>query len=201
MTLPYSVSRARYLGNGTATVFPFSFKVWKTSQLNVILTAPDGSSQPASGWTAQLDGDGGAVTYLHDGAPLPAGWQLAIVRNMPFTQNIDLVSATRFDPAVMEDGLDQAAAERQQLLEQLSRAVILPPTSEQRPEDMAQELLQVRQESLAASAAASARAQHRPMPARRPRHSALRQQARARRPPPKASSRPPKARHPFMSCR
>lgn len=158
MTLPYSISRARYLGNGTATVFPFSFKVWKTSQLDVILTAPDGSSQPASGWTAQLNGDGGAVTYLHDGAPLPAGWQLAIVRNMPFTQNIDLVSATRFDPAVMEDGLDQAAAERQQLLEQLSRAVILPPTSEQRPEDMAQELLQVRQDSLAASAAASASA-------------------------------------------
>ena len=158
MTLPYSVSRARYLGNGTATVFPFSFKVWKTSQLEVTLTAPDGSSQQARGWTAQLSAEGGSVTYLHNGAPLPEGWQLAIVRNMPFTQDIDLVSATRFDPGVMEDGLDQAAAERQQLLEQLSRAVILPPTSEQRPEDMAQELLQARDDAVssAGSAAGSA---------------------------------------------
>ena len=127
MTMPYSPGRALFEGNGTATDFPFSFKVWGTEQLTVTLTGPDGNSRPASGWTARLNDDGGSVTYLHEGAPLPAGWKLAITRNMPFEQQIDLVSGTRFDAEVIETGLDRATAERQQLLEQLQRAVILPP--------------------------------------------------------------------------
>ena len=116
MTMPYSPGRALFEGNGTATDFPFSFKVWGTEQLTVTLTGPDGNSRPASGWTARLNDDGGSVTYLHEGAPLPAGWKLAITRNMPFEQQIDLVSGTRFDAEVIETGLDRATAERQQLL-------------------------------------------------------------------------------------
>lgn len=154
MTMPYSPGRALFEGNGTATDFPFSFKVWGTEQLSVTLTGPDGSSQPASGWTARLNDDGGSVTYLHDGAPLPSGWKLAITRNMPFEQQIDLVSGTRFDAEVIETGLDRATAERQQLLEQLQRAVILPPTSDETPEDMAQELLQARDEAVQSAGAA-----------------------------------------------
>ena len=73
MTMPYSPGRALFEGNGTATDFPFSFKVWGTEQLTVTLTGPDGNSRPASGWTARLNDDGGSVTYLHEGAPLPAG--------------------------------------------------------------------------------------------------------------------------------
>lgn len=148
MTMPYSPGRALFEGNGTATDFPFSFKVWGTEQLTVTLTGPDGNSRPASGWTARLNDDGGSVTYLHEGAPLPAGWKLAITRNMPFEQQIDLVSGTRFDAEVIETGLDRATAERQQLLEQLQRAVILPPTSDETPEGMAQELLRARDEAV-----------------------------------------------------
>lgn len=154
MTMPYSPGRALFEGNGTATDFPFSFKVWGTEQLSVTLTGPDGSSRPAGGWTARLNDDGGSVTYLHDGAPLPSGWKLAITRNMPFEQQIDLVSGTRFDAEVIETGLDRATAERQQLLEQLQRAVILPPTSDETPEDMAQELLQARDEAVQSAGAA-----------------------------------------------
>lgn len=147
MTMPSSVSRARFKGNGTATEFPFAFKVWDVSQLTVTLTDPDGKSSPAASWTAELADDGGTVTYFHDGSPLPEGWLLAITRNMPFTQGIDLVSATRFDPAVMEDGLDMAAAERQQLREQLSRSVILPPTSDQSPQELADRLLEAEKQA------------------------------------------------------
>ena len=129
MTMPYSASRALFLGNGAATQFPFSFRVWDESQLVVSLTSPQGKTSRATGWTATLTGTGGTLSYLHEGAPLPAGWKLSIVRNMPFVQNIDLIPGTRFDPEVIETALDQAAAERQQLLEQLSRAVIMPPTS------------------------------------------------------------------------
>ena len=60
MTMPYSPGRALFEGNGTATDFPFSFKVWGTEQLTVTLTGPDGNSRPASGWTALLNDDGGS---------------------------------------------------------------------------------------------------------------------------------------------
>ena len=156
MTMPYSPGRALFEGNGTATDFPFSFKVWGTEQLTVTLTGPDGNSRPANGWTARLNDDGGSVTYLHEGAPLPAGWKLAITRNMPFEQQIDLVSGTRFDAEVIETGLDRATAERQQLLEQLQRAVILPPTSDETPIKMAEQLLQAEKTAKASAAAAQA---------------------------------------------
>jgi len=136
MTLPYSPSRAVYEGNGAATAFPFAFKVWSTDQLNISTTSPKGETSPAQGWTASIGESGGTVTYLHDGAPLPAGWRLAIVRNMPFAQGIDLISASRFDPQVIEDGLDQATAELQQLNEKLARAVIMPATSDKSPEEV-----------------------------------------------------------------
>lgn len=154
MTMPYSPGRALFEGNATATDFPFSFKVWGTEQLAVTLTGPDGSSRPAVGWSARLDDNGGSVTYLHDGAPLPAGWKLAITRDMPFEQQIDLVSGTRFDAEVIETGLDRATAERQQLLEQLQRAVILPPTSDEDPVMMAEQLLQAEKSARASAAAA-----------------------------------------------
>lgn len=136
MTLPRGVSRALYSGNGQAVEFPFPFKVWEEEQLSVLLTAPTGETTAATGWTAELDGDGGTVRYLHNGAPLPEGWKLAVMRDMPFVQEVDLVTGTRFDPEVIETALDMAAAERQQLRERLARAVVTEPTSEESPEDL-----------------------------------------------------------------
>lgn len=136
MTMPYSPSRAVYEGNDAATRFPFSFKVWDASQLVVTLTSPGGATTEASGWTADIGASGGEIVYLHKAAPLPAGWKLAVTRNMPFTQEVNLVSASRFDPQVIEDALDQATAERQQVKEMLGRAVILPSTSDETPQDV-----------------------------------------------------------------
>ena len=156
MTLPYSPSRAVYEGNGAATSFPFAFKVWSTDQLNISTTSPKGETSPAQGWTANIGESGGTVTYLHDGAPLPAGWRLAIVRNMPFEQGIDLISASRFDPQVIEDGLDQATAELQQLNEKLARAVIMPATSDKSPEEVVASIYSSR-DAAAQNATAAAR--------------------------------------------
>ena len=158
MTLPFSPSRAVYQGNGAATAFPFAFKVWSTDQLSVSITSPEGRTTAAQGWTASLGESGGTLTYLHNGAPLPDGWRLAIVRDMPFAQGIDLVSASRFDPQVIEDGLDQATAELQQLNEKITRAVIMPATSEQSPEQMVQSIYTSRDAAAASASEASAQA-------------------------------------------
>lgn len=141
MTMQSKVSKAVFNGNGATTDFPFDFKVWDTSEMSVTITGPDGVSIPATGWTATLTDTGGTVTYLKDGAPLPSGWKLAILRDMPFTQGVDLLSGTRFDPQVIENALDMACAERQQLLEALERAVIVPPTDDRTPEQMVDAIL------------------------------------------------------------
>ncbi|MBB5143243.1 hypothetical protein [Desulfovibrio intestinalis] len=151
MTMPYSPSRAVYEGNDAATRFPFSFKVWDASQLVVTLTSPAGVTTGASGWTADIGASGGEIVYLHDAAPLPAGWKLAITRDMPFTQEVNLVSASRFDPQVIEDALDQAAAERQQTMEMMRRAVILPATSDKTPQDVVQDVYASRDASVASA--------------------------------------------------
>ena len=156
MTMPYSPSRAVYEGNDAATRFPFSFKVWNASQLVVTLTSPDGATSVASGWTADIGASGGEIVYLHEAAPLPAGWKLAVTRNMPFTQDVNLVSASRFDPQVIEDALDQAAAERQQTLEMMRRAVILPATSDESPQDVVQAVYTARDDAQNASSSAQA---------------------------------------------
>lgn len=152
MTLETTTSKAVYTGNGATTEFPFSFKVWDEDQILVSVTDAQGYVQETGEYSVTLSAGGGTVFYLHDGAPLPSGWKLAITRDMPFTQEDDYITGTRFDPEVIETALDKATAERQQLLEQLQRAVILPPTSDGTPEDMAQELLRARDEAVSSAA-------------------------------------------------
>lgn len=154
MTLESTTSKAVYTGNGATTEFPFSFKVWEEAQILVSVTDAQGYVQETGEYSVTLSAGGGTVSYLHAGAPLPSGWKLAITRDMPFTQEDDYITGTRFDPEVIETGLDRATAERQQLLDQLQRAVILPPTSDETPEDMAQELLKARDEAVKSAGAA-----------------------------------------------
>ena len=148
MTLETTVSKAVYTGNGATTEFPFSFKVWDEDQILVSVTDTQGYVQETGEYSVTLSTGGGTVSYLHAGAPLPSGWKLALTRDMPFTQEDDYITGTRFDPEVIETALDKATAERQQLREQLQRAVILPPTSDETPEGMAQELLRARDEAV-----------------------------------------------------
>ena len=54
---------------------------------------------------------------------------------MPFVQQDRYITGTRFDPHEIEDALDIACAERQELREQTGRAVKVPVTSNTKPED------------------------------------------------------------------
>ncbi|MCD7984133.1 MAG: hypothetical protein LUG19_07760, partial [Desulfovibrio sp.] len=156
MSLPNSDSRALFRGNGAATQFPFTFKVWDAAELIVSVESPEGLTTTASGWTATLNDTGGTVSYLHDGAPLPVGYKLAVTRNMPFVQAVELISGTRFDPAVIESALDQACAERQQLREAVGRAVKVPPASQNPPELLADMIFEARDQAVQSAASASA---------------------------------------------
>lgn len=156
MTLDTALSKALYQGNGSATQFPFAFKVWEPDQIRVTVTGPGRESRDVTSQSRiELTEDGGVVTYPLAGEALSDRYFLSVTRNMPFVQDIDLVSGSKFDPQVIEDGLDKSAAERQQLREQLSRAVILPPTSEQSPEEVVEDIYAARDEAQTSAEAAA----------------------------------------------
>lgn len=156
MTLDTALSKALYQGNGSATQFPFAFKVWKPDQIRVTVTGPGRESRDVTSQSRiELTEDGGVVTYPLAGEALSDKYFLSVTRNMPFVQDIDLVSGSRFDAKVMETGMDQSAAERQQLREQLDRAVILPPTSEKSPEEVVEDIYAARDEAQASAEAAA----------------------------------------------
>ncbi len=154
-----NVSKAVYYGNDTATAFPFAFKVWNVSELIVEVTDAEDVAVVVTNWTATLTDTGGTVTYLHEGAPLPTGYTLTILRNMPFVQEVDLITGTRFDPSVIEAALDKATAERQQLFELANRAIAVPPSSQDPPELLAEEIFTARDDALTAAQSADLSAQ------------------------------------------
>lgn len=140
--LESNLAKELYVGNGVTTRFPFHFKVWETSQLEVTVEDADGKYGVVTGWTAALTDTGGTVFYETEQGPLPDGWKLAITRTMPFVQPVDLITGTRWDPAVIEERLDRDCAERQELLEKVGRAIVFSatktdvPTAEKYIEDL-----------------------------------------------------------------
>ena len=144
MTISSSVSKATLNGDGVQTEFPFAFKVWMAGNLEVSITSPAGANTVVGDWTVELAGIGGTVTYPTAGDPLPLGWMITIRRFMDFLQDVDLVSGTRFDPEVIETALDIATAERQQLLEEISRTVRVGVASGEDPANVVNQVFEAR---------------------------------------------------------
>ena len=99
MTISSNVSTVTRNGNGVATSFSFPFKVWDTSQLEVYILDENDVATLTTNWSATLSDSGGSVTYpAVGGVVLPTGKKIVILRNMPFTQETDLVNASAFYP-------------------------------------------------------------------------------------------------------
>lgn len=138
MTLDLQTSRVVFKGNGAAVEFPFDFKVWDASQIAVFVSDdPDGINEmEVTPQKVILTESGGTVTYTLEGKPLPEGYTLSIVRNMPFIQEDMYITGTRFNPEVIETRFDKDCAERQQILEMLSRCIKVSVTSDMTPEQL-----------------------------------------------------------------
>lgn len=153
MTLESSISKNVYVGNGVTTVFPFTFRVWETSQIQVFHGDLEGYvTDVTENVTIALSTTGGTVTF--PSAP-NEGEAIAIIRKMPFLQLDEYITGTQFDPHEIEDALDIACAERQELLEKMSRTLTVPATSDQSPEEIVQDIIDCR-DAAAASAQAAA---------------------------------------------
>lgn len=126
MTVSSEVSKSGpYTGNGVTVTFGFTFLILDASHIKVVRTENDLDTEITTGFTVSGVGNpsGGSITFST--APTSAQ-RITIVRDVPLTQEIDLVNQGAYFAEVVERGLDLAAQRDQQLQEQLDRTVKVP---------------------------------------------------------------------------
>lgn len=123
-----------YIGNGSATGFAFTFKVFTKNDIQVVIYLTDGTRvNPVldSDYSVTLNPDqttapGGTVTYPISGTPLAIGATLTIAGALAYTQTLSLPGGGNFNPTAIENALDRTEIQIQQLLEAQGRAFTLP---------------------------------------------------------------------------
>lgn len=131
MTVATTTNRVDYTGNGSTTVFSFTFRIFAQTDL-VVTTADElgvetelvlGDDYTVSGVGSY---NGGSITL---GTALTDGFAMTIQRVLPFTQETDLRNQGAFYAETHEDVFDRMAMVNQQLQEQIDRSAKLPVTS------------------------------------------------------------------------
>jgi len=122
-----------FIGNGTASTFPFTFKVFAAADLDVIRLASSTGVESTlvlnSDYSVALNGDqntnpGGSITLL--AGALASGFTLTITSDIANLQPTDLTNQGGFYPDVITDSLDRATIQIQQLADEKVRSLRAP---------------------------------------------------------------------------
>lgn len=128
MTVSTEVDHNDYTGNGVTTSFPYTFRIFKKSDLVVqvvdlneniteLILDTDYTVTGAGGYS------GGNVILM---AALTNGYQISISRELPVTQETDLRNQGKFFAEVHEDAFDKLTMLIQQVRSWLSLALRKP---------------------------------------------------------------------------
>lgn len=134
-----------FLGNGTATSFPFGFKVFEAADVKVVQadaggvesTLTLGADYRVTLNPEQESAPGGSVVL---NTPLPDGERLAITSSMANLQPITLTNQGGFYPEIINSGLDRLTILVQQIAEQIGRAIKVNISSSQDPAELVNSL-------------------------------------------------------------
>jgi hypothetical protein len=143
VTISSSIRKAGpFPGNGVTTAFPFTFKVFSTADVlavqAVTLTGAETALALGANYTVSLNADqnanpGGTVTALV--AP-PTGETITLASQVPDSQGVDLTNLGGFYPTVINDALDRATIQIQQLAEKVDRSVKVGISSSATPDQL-----------------------------------------------------------------
>ena len=135
MTINSTTRAISFVGNGSTSIFAFTFKVFETTDIVVILVTSAGVSTTLTlnthyTVTLNLDQDtapGGNVTMV----TAPSGTEtLAVTSDVAYLQPTDLTNQGGFFPSVITDSLDRATIQIQQVADSAIRSLKNPITDD-----------------------------------------------------------------------
>lgn len=142
MTISSTTRKAGpFAGNGVNTSFPFSFKVFDDTDVELLLVDPNGNETTLvldSDYSIALNADqnnapGGTITYPKTGTPLASTYQLIALGDVPNDQPTDLTNSGGFYPDVIMNMVDRSTVQIQQLAEVVSRSIVVTPADTTAP--------------------------------------------------------------------
>lgn len=122
-----------FVGNGTVATFPFTFKVFQASDLQLVklnsTTNVETQLVLTTDYTVSLNSNqntnpGGTITLT--AGVLPTGFKLTITTNIAPLQAVDLTNSGGFYPSVINAALDKLTILVQQIIERAGRTLTLP---------------------------------------------------------------------------
>lgn len=128
MTVSSTTNKVVYTGNGSTSVFDFTFKIYQASDLVVTkYTIADGAEEVLTLTTDYtVDINNGTVTLV--AGSLANTFKLIIQRVLPLTQEADYGENDPFPAETHEEVVDRGVMISQQLQEQVTRAIKQPIT-------------------------------------------------------------------------
>ncbi|CAB4144479.1 hypothetical protein UFOVP456_44 [uncultured Caudovirales phage] len=147
MTVSTSSNRADHTGNGSASTFSFTFRIFADSDLTVTRLNPTTGVETVLALTTDytVSGagsyNGGSITLV--AGALTNGHTLTIVRELDILQATDLRNQGSFFAETHEDVFDRQTMIMQQLQEQIDRAAKLPVTSTEDTDALVDDLIRV----------------------------------------------------------
>lgn len=149
-----------FIGNGSTTAFPFTFKVFAASDLVVTRANTVGTETVlavGTDYTVALNSNqnsnpGGTVTLT---SALALNFRLVITSAVPNLQPVDITNNGGFYPKVINDALDRLTILAQQNTLDNSRSVKVPVTSDVTGDQLTAQLFGARDQAAASASAAA----------------------------------------------
>ena len=124
MTVENPNVKNTYAGNGSTTVFPFTFQLNPEDVNNVFVTLSNEEGTEIETTDFLLSLSDKSVRYPKRGEqPLSHGWKITIHRRLPYTQTLNLLSQGPFFAEDIEGQFDRQEMQIQQLAEAVDRCV------------------------------------------------------------------------------
>ncbi|CCO25098.1 hypothetical protein [Maridesulfovibrio hydrothermalis] len=129
MTVVSSSSRITFAGDGVQNLFDFNFRVFKEEDLSAVVRNSRGEEiQLSSGSDFKIvsgigNDAGGRVQYPVSGDPLAAGESITLFREIPYSQELELVDNDPFSASLLNEAFDRGVMRDQQLQEQIDRVL------------------------------------------------------------------------------
>lgn len=134
MAITTTVRKVTYIGNNTATVFPFAFKVFTAADLYVLVEDASGNLSElalTTDYTVSLNGNqdvfpGGSITLV--AGPLLTGYTMVITSDIAELQQTVLQNLGAFYPDVLNSVFDRLTILVQQVQQSADQSIKFPIT-------------------------------------------------------------------------